>query len=97
MKLRFTRRAVENLSEIAVYLHDRNPQAALRVRAAIDQSMKLLTAFPLAGRLQTTEGVRKLVTRRYFYLVYYTLNEASDEVVILNVKHPARKRQHDDA
>jgi plasmid stabilization system protein ParE len=35
MKLRFTTRATENLVEIAVYLHEHNPAAARRVRAAI--------------------------------------------------------------
>jgi hypothetical protein len=40
--------------------------------------------------------VRKLVTRRYRYLVYYTVDAAYDEIVILNVKHPAREREHQD-
>jgi hypothetical protein len=37
------------------------------------------------------------VTRRYAYLVYYTVDEAAEEIVILNVKHPARRREHEDA
>jgi plasmid stabilization system protein ParE len=41
-------------------------------------------------------GVRKLVTRKYPYLVYYTVDEAAGEIVILNVKHPARRREHED-
>jgi len=35
MKLHFTRRAVENIAAIADYIHDHNPAAAMRVRAAI--------------------------------------------------------------
>ena len=35
MKLRFTRRAAEDLADIADYIRKQNPQAALRVRAAI--------------------------------------------------------------
>jgi toxin ParE1/3/4 len=97
MKLRFTRRALENLSEIAVYLNERNPGAARRVRGAIAESLEYLTSFPQVGRAQSTEGVRKLVTRKYAYLVYYTLNDAADEIVVLSVKHPAQKREHDDA
>ena len=97
MKLRFTGRALENLSQIAGYLRARNPAAALRVRKAIYESLGTLVCFPYAGRPQTTEGVRKLVTRKYSYLVYYTVDEATAEIVVLNVKHPARKAEHDDA
>jgi plasmid stabilization system protein ParE len=97
VKLRFTGRALENLLQIADYLQDRNPAAALRVRKAIYESLGTLVAFPYAGRLQTTEGIRKLVTRKYSYLVFYTVDEATAEIVILNVKHPARKPEHGDA
>ena len=97
MKLRFTPRALENLAEIAGYLGARNPVAADRVREAIDESVQKLTAFPLIGRRQTERGVRRLVTRRYRYLVYYLVDEAADEVVILNVKHRAQDRDYSDA
>jgi toxin ParE1/3/4 len=97
MKLRFTPRATANLIEIAEYLHARNPTAALRVRAAIYDSLQNLILFPQVGRRQKIEGVRKFVTRKYAYLVYYTVDEAADEIVILNIKHPARRREHEDA
>ena len=96
MKLRFTPRATANLIEIADYLHACNPAAARRVRAAIYDSLQNLILFPQVGRRQKTEGVRKFVTRRYAYLVYYTIDEVADEIVILNVKHPARTREHED-
>jgi addiction module RelE/StbE family toxin len=97
MKLRFTPRAAENIAEIADYIHIHNPAAAVRVRAAIYESLQTLLLFPLVGRKQKAEGVRKLITRKYPYLVYYTIDEANDEIVILNVKHPAQKREHSDA
>jgi len=70
--------------------------AAQRVRTAIDDSVQKLLAFPRIGRRQTQQGVRRLVTHRYRYLVYYTVNEAADEIVILNVKHPAQEREYED-
>jgi len=97
MKLRFTPRATENIAGIGNYIRDHNPAAAVRVRATIYSSLQNLILFPRAGRLQKTEGVRKLVTRPYAYIVYYRLDEDADEVVILNVKHPAQKRAHEDA
>jgi len=96
MKLRFTPRAIANLIEIADYILEHNPQAARRVRAAIYESLQNLILFPHVGRRQKAESVRKLVTRKYPYLVYYTVDEAADEIVILNVKHPARRREHED-
>ena len=42
------------------------------------------------------KGVRKFVTRPYAYIVYYLIDESADEIVILNVKHPARRREHED-
>jgi plasmid stabilization system protein ParE len=41
--------------------------------------------------------VRKFVTRKYGYLVYYTVDETAEEIVVLDVRHPARRRDQDDA
>ncbi|QQO11527.1 type II toxin-antitoxin system RelE/ParE family toxin [Bradyrhizobium diazoefficiens] len=97
MKLRFTPRATQDLISIADYVREHSPQGALRVRAAILESLQNLVRFPRLGRPQKVEGVRKLVTRRYPYLVYYSLDQEADEVVILAIQHPARDREHSDA
>jgi len=97
MKLRFTPRAVSDIAAIADYIRERDPAAAERVRAAIIQSLQDLILFPRLGRAQTVEGVRKLVTRRYPYLVYYRVDEAAEEIIILAIQHPAREREHEDA
>ena len=96
MKLRFTPRATHDLAEIAEYLRTRNPPAMLAVRAAILRSLEKLTLFPAIGRPQNVKGVRKLVTPRYRYLVYYTIDEGADEIMILTIQHPARRREYRD-
>ena len=96
MKLRFSRRGLRDLNSIADYIRERNPEAALRVRAAIFESLQLLLLFPRIGRPQRVEGVRKLVIHRYPYLIYYTIDQAADEIVVLAIKHPAREREHFD-
>ena len=96
MKLRFTRRATENIVEIADYLHTRSPESAVRVRLVIYEALQNLFLFPAAGRLQKIGGVRKLVVAKYSYLIYYTVDDAAEEIIILNVKHPARAREHQD-
>jgi toxin ParE1/3/4 len=97
MKLRFTPRALENITAIADYIRARNPAAAERVRAAIYQSLQNLILFPYVGRVQKTERVRKFVTRRYAYLIYYTVDDAAKEIIVLSIKHSAQRREHDDA
>jgi plasmid stabilization system protein ParE len=77
----------------------RNPAAAQRVRAAIYDRLQNLIFFPHVGCKQKAEGVRKFVTRKYadlvYCLVYYTVDKVAEETVILNVKHPARRRKHE--
>jgi plasmid stabilization system protein ParE len=62
MKLRFTPGALADISEIADFIRVENPQAAESVRASILESLQNLTRFPKAGRPQSIQGVRKLVT-----------------------------------
>jgi len=69
MKLRFTPRATDDLIAIADYIRARNPAASLRVRGAILDSLQNLVLWPEVGRRQTIVGFRKLVTRKYRYLV----------------------------
>src|SRR5258708_539208 len=97
MKLRFTPRAVENIIAIADYIRERNPAAAERVRSAIYESLQDLILFRHVGRPQQAPGVRKFITRKYAYFVYYTVDDAAEEIIVLNVKHPAQRREHEDA
>jgi hypothetical protein len=53
--------------------------------------------FPQVGRLQQTEGVRNFVTRCIAYLSYYIVDSTAAEIVVLGAKHPAQRREHDDA
>ena len=55
-----------------------------------------LALFPAIGRPQSVEGVRKLVTPRYRYLVYYMIDDEAAEVEILTIQHPARRREYQD-
>jgi len=97
MKLRLTPRAFRDLQDISDYIRTRNPYAAARVSAAILASFRILLLFPEIGRRQSTAGVRKLVVRRYPYLVYYHVDAEANEVFILTVQHPARDSDYENA
>jgi toxin ParE1/3/4 len=64
---------------------------------AILQSLQNLSLFPELGRKQEEEGVRKIVTRQFSYRVYYMTDEATDEIIIVAIRHPARRPEHPDA
>jgi toxin ParE1/3/4 len=96
MKLRFTRRATEDLAGIGNYTAEQNPAAAVRVRSAILDTLQLLVEYPQIGRAQTVEGVRKIVTRRYSYVIYYSVDADAHEAIIISVQHPARAREYTD-
>ncbi|MGB8895940.1 MAG: type II toxin-antitoxin system RelE/ParE family toxin [Pseudolabrys sp.] len=71
MKLPFTRRAAQDLADIADYIRKQNSQAALRVRAAILESLQKLVLFPQVGRQQKVEGVRSDATLSISRLLRY--------------------------
>jgi plasmid stabilization system protein ParE len=96
VRLRFTSRAIGEIARIADFVRANNPAAASHIRASLYDSLQNLLLFPNLGRRQSTEGVRKIVTRRFAYLIYYTVDRANDEIVILNVKHLAQEREHQD-
>ena len=96
MKLRLTPRAARNIAAIAADIRDHNPAAAVCVRAAIYKGLQNLVLFPRAGRRQQTEGVRKLVTRPYAHIIYYTIDEDAQEIIVVAVKHPSQKREYQD-
>jgi toxin ParE1/3/4 len=96
MRLRFTPQAIQDITEIAGYVRKRNAPAAERVRTAILESLDHLTRFPTFGRCQDLPGARKLVIRRYPYLVYYSVDESRGEIAVLAIRHPARQRESDD-
>jgi toxin ParE1/3/4 len=96
MKLYYTPRAVADLEAIAEYLQPRSLQGAARVRVAILETLRNLVQFPHIGRRQTAETVRKIAVRKYKYLVYYSLDEAAEEIVVLTIQHGAREREFAD-
>ncbi|PZR81468.1 MAG: hypothetical protein DLM68_17780 [Hyphomicrobiales bacterium] len=53
------------------------------MRADILDSMQTMVLFPGIGREQKLHEIRRLVTLKYGYLVYYTVDEIAEENIIL--------------
>ena len=90
MKLRYSETALHELDEIFSYIHERNRSAAVAVVNRIERLASLIGEQPFIGHLTDEEGVRVMPVVRYPFVIFYTLNDKADEVVILHVRHGAR-------
>jgi len=95
MKFRYTARALAEIDEIFSYIAKDNLPAAHRVIGHIEHTVELIGKLPKMGRVKYRQVVRMLPVRRFpQYLVFYAIE--NNEVVILNVRHAARRRPWED-
>lgn len=89
MRIRYTETALVEVDEIFAYVAQRNPAAAARVVARIERTIKNLSDFPEMAQEADEPGVRRIPAGHYPFIVFYTIE--ADEVVILHVRHGARR------
>ena len=89
MKVRYTATALAEVDEIFAYLSDRSPAAAKRVVARVEQTIKNLANFPEMAQEANEPGTRRMPVGRYPFIIFYTIE--ADEVVILHIRHGARR------
>lgn len=92
MKIRWLKTAIIELEDIFLYISERNQPAARKVVRRIRRASLRLRRFPLSGKETDEAGTYQLLIIRYPYAIYYAIDEDSDEVVILHVRHTARKK-----
>ncbi|GLH78031.1 hypothetical protein SSBR45G_29390 [Bradyrhizobium sp. SSBR45G] len=90
MKVRWSQSSLAELEAIFSYIHERNSAAAAAVVARVERLTSILADFPLAGHVTDEPKVRVLAVVRYPFRIFYTVDEAADEVVILHVRHSAQ-------
>ena len=88
MRVRYSAGAVQDLDDIRAYIERDNPRAAWVVASFIKRSIAVLEEWPYRGRATEKENVRRLAVMNYPFVVFY---HVSDEVVVLSVRHTARK------
>ena len=93
MKLRYTPQARLHLDAIAEYVGARNPAAAQRIGARIEETIDLLTAFPNMGRKGQLPGTREMVVPGLPYIIVYRIESGDREALaLLGVYHGAQRR-----
>ena len=84
MELRWTRKALENLNQIAAYIAQDNPVRASSFIGEIKDKTALLLTFPALGRPGRVPGTRELVVHPNYIVVYQV---GIDTIDILRILH----------
>jgi toxin ParE1/3/4 len=87
VELLWTRKALENLDQIAAYIAQDNPTRASAFVGEIMEKIELLVSFPALGRPGRVPGTRELVVHEN-YVVPYRMK--GDTVQIIRIQHVAR-------
>ena len=78
-QLAWTTEALDDLDSIIAYIQERNPSAALRMKALIEDAAARLPRFPMAHRKGRVEGTREAVVHPN-YLLIYRVDDARVEI-----------------
>lgn len=89
MRVRWLRRALQNLDAEAAYIAQDSPQSAAAFVAHLMASADMLVDHPQMGRPGRVPGTRELVVTRFPYILPYRVR--GENVEILRVFHTARK------
>lgn len=85
LRLKWTRRALEQLVEAQDYIAQDNPSAAQQVGERIAESIRLLLTQPRMGHRGRVAGTYEWIVRRTPYFLVYKLQ--GNELIILRVIH----------
>ena len=96
MKTYYTPRALADLGEIADYIRQSSPRSSAKVRDEILRTIGTLERFPYSGPRTAIEEVRRIVVRRYPYILYYVVDATRREVVIVTIQHGGRRQPFED-
>ena len=91
MNVRWSQTALAELDGVFLYIYQRNRSAAGSVVDRIEELARLLGDFPRIGHETDELGVRILPVVRYPFAIFYAIDEAKGEVVILHVRHTAQE------
>ena len=85
LKLKWTRRALQQLTNAQDYISQDNPTAAKQIATRIVDATQLLLTQPMMGRKGRVTGTYEWVVKQTPYLIVYTTND--NTLQILRVIH----------
>ena len=94
MKLRYTDPATEELQQSISYFRERAPSLVADFADGIDRAAAQILDNPHLARATEIAKIRRWYIRRFKYSIFYTIE--GDEVVILHIRHAARRSPWED-
>ena len=91
MKIRWLRKALENIEQEATYISRENPAAANKVVQHIYNSVALLAENPTLGHPGRIPDTRELTVPDTRYIIPYRVRPRLKQIEILRVFHTSRK------
>ena len=91
MKIKWLRKALDNLEQEAAYISQEDPAAARDVVYRIHKSVALLAENPALGHPGRIHGTRELVVPATRYIIPYRVRPGLQQIEILRVFHVSRK------
>ncbi|TXN60131.1 type II toxin-antitoxin system RelE/ParE family toxin [Methylobacterium sp. WL18] len=89
MKLRFQRRALQQVDRALAYIAAQSPQGAAKVEARLTAVLAVVRDHPHAGRKTSLSGVRRVFLTPYPYHIDDFADD--EEIVVQRFRHAARK------
>ena len=94
MKLRYTDPATEELQQSISYFREHAPSSVADFADSIDPAAAQIVENPYLAQATEIPKIRRWYIRRFKYSIFYTIE--GDEVVILHIRHAARRSPWED-
>jgi toxin ParE1/3/4 len=89
VKDRYTRRALQQMTEVLDYLEARSPSGAENVKRRLQGIIDLLADHPNCGSTTDKGPIRHFVVIPYPYVIFYRADATG--IVVHGVRHAARR------
>ena len=90
MKVRYGEEAITGIASIGRYHHPSNPEAARNIRSDIQATIRRISSNPLIHARTGRGDIRRAVTRRHRYVIYFRLVDECF-IAVLSVRHGAEQ------
>jgi plasmid stabilization system protein ParE len=81
MRLRYTKRAAQQIDKSLSYIAEQSPQGAAHVRERLFAAVTLLQYRPYAGRATSRAGIRRFSLLPYPYFIDYRI--VGDDLIVM--------------
>ncbi|MET0719816.1 MAG: type II toxin-antitoxin system RelE/ParE family toxin [Tardiphaga sp.] len=93
MRLVFDENAARDLENISDWISHDSPSAATNVIQRLKAACTNLPVFPAIGKESFEPGMRELVVTGLPYIIVYTVDRESDQIVVSAILHSAQNRK----